>query len=137
MLKNICFAIWLFTGSLFADVSQGETLERQMWENIKNQNYEAVKANISDIFQGIDFSGAISSKTHFDQIKSFSISDYSLSNMKVTSNSNAIVVTYEVNVAEQLEGKPISSNMPRISIWQNENGVWKWIAHANLAVPLE
>ena len=135
--KFLFFVVLLAHVSLFADMSQGETLERQRWENIKNHNWKDLDNSIAPYFQMSFFDGARNKEQSMNLAKSTDISDYTLSNFVVTEGPGVAVVTYDITLSETIEGRRLSSKASRLSVWQNDNGKWQIIAHAILIpVPL-
>lgn len=136
MLKRILFAIMLFVNvSLFADVSQGETLERQMWDYIKNHQWDDLEKRLNTGFQAVQFDGPRSKEQYMNRVKALNVADVTLNNFQVTENAGVIIVTYNAATTETIEGDRIASNATRLSVWQQNGGVWQWIAHAIL-IPL-
>lgn len=118
--------------TIFA-ASQGENLEREMWLEIKAKNWGKVESHIAPFFQSVHSDGARSKDEEIALIKKLMISDYILSNFKVTENKDTLIVTYIISVAETIDAKHLPNKpTPRISVWQNVNGNWQWVAHANL-----
>ena len=66
-------------------------------------------------------------------IKELNLSEYTLSNFKVTMEGQVIIVTYQVNVEETIAGNLIQKRSSmRLSAWLKFGESWKWIIHANL-----
>ncbi len=133
MFKNFFFsALMLAHVSLFANVSEGETLERQRWEYIKQQNWKELEKLVAPYFQAALFDGNRNKEQYMNLAKTSQISDYTLSNFVVTEGPNLAVVTYDVTLSETIEGKRLTSKAIRLSVWQNNNGKWQLISHAVL-----
>jgi hypothetical protein len=133
MLKNFLFAILVFTNfSLFAEQAQGEALEKEMWEYIKGQKWDELEKKIAPYFQAVEFDGAHSKEQYLIRAKKLNISDYKMNEFIVTEGPGLKVITYSVEVSETIEGKRITANAERLSVWQENNGNWQWIAHAIL-----
>lgn len=133
MYKTVLYAIAIFAHlSLFAVISQGEALERQMWEDIKAKNWNAVELRLAPYYQTAEFDGARDLSQTLDQLKSLDVNDFAISNIKVTTGPDVFIVTYDISVSETFNESRISSNAPRISVWQNNQGIWQWVAHAVL-----
>lgn len=126
-------ALTITTLPLAADVSLGEKLETQMWEDMKHQNFTAIDDNIAKEFQSVHTFGALTRQAEIDLIKDLYLGSYEISNMKVTESGDTLIVTYMISVKEKIENKTLSAKpAPRLSVWQKIDGKWKWIAHANL-----
>jgi len=134
MYKFALFALMLFThiSLLAADVSQGETLERQYWEHIKNHKWKDFENKIAPYFQSATFDEIHNKEQTLNLAKTMNIGDYTLYNFKVTEGPGVLVVTYEIEVSETIDGRPIRSRANRLSVWQNNNNNWQLIAHAAL-----
>jgi hypothetical protein len=133
MLKIFLFSVVMFAHvSLFADISQGETLERQRWEAIKKQNWKDLDNLTAPYFQLSTFDGARTKEQFMNVAKSLNISDYTLSDFVITEGPGVVVVTYEINLTETIRGERLTSNASRLSVWLNDNGKWQIIAHAVL-----
>ncbi|MDB6082114.1 MAG: hypothetical protein JWO53_1386 [Chlamydiia bacterium] len=119
--------------SLHAGESQGEALERQMWADMKAHNWVSVENHITADFQSIHENGARSRSQELSLIKNLSLGEVLLSDFKVTEGTDTLIVTYMVATNETIDAQHLSSKpSPRMSVWQNNNGSWKWAAHANL-----
>jgi hypothetical protein len=133
MLKEILFMMALFTNlSLFAEPTQGEVLEKQIWESIKNHKWSDLDKKIAPYFQAALFDGPRNKEQYMTHAKELNISDYTLNNFVVTDGPGIKVITYNVVVSETIENKRITSNAVRLSVWQENNGNWLWTAHAIL-----
>ena len=133
MFKFFLFSVVMLTHvSLFADISQGETLERQRWEYIKKHNWKDLDNLIAPYFQASFFDGARNKEQFMKLQKSLGISDYTLSNFVVTEGPSVAIVTYDITLSETIEGRRLTSKASRLSVWQNDNGKWQMIAHAIL-----
>jgi predicted RNA-binding protein with PUA-like domain len=133
MIQYVLFTILLLTHlSLFAETSQGETLERQMWGYIEDKQWTSIENKIAPYFQATDFNEIFKKEQIMELIKGQNISDYKMSAFKVTEGPGVLIVTYKINVAEKIEGKSLSSNANRLSVWQKNGDTWQWIAHAVL-----
>ena len=135
MLKYLIILMLLVNLSLFADPSQGETLERQMWEYVKDKKWNELENRLAPYFQDAVFKGGRSREQFMTDVKKGDTSDYKITNFIVTEGPALMIVTYDISVSEILEGQSISSNASRLSVWQKVKDDWKWVAHAIL-VPL-
>lgn len=133
MFKKVLFSVaMLVHASLLADISKGETLERQRWEYIKNHNWKALDNLLAPYFQMALYDGARNKEQAMILIKTMDIGDYTLSDFVITEGPNIAVVTYRIALSETIEGQRLSSRASRLSVWQNDQGKWQLIAHAIL-----
>lgn len=128
-------AMTLTTMSLFSEISLGEKLETQMWEDMKHANYKAIEEKIAKEFQSVHTFGTLTREAEIELIKKLYLGTYEISDLKTTENQDTIVVTYLISVKEKIENQQLSEKpAPRMSVWKKNNGEWQWIAHANLKV---
>ena len=133
MFKKIWLALLLATPlCLFGDGVDAQALEKQMWENIKNHKWSDLENRIAPCFQAALYDGVRSKEQYMSRAKALNLSDYILSNFTVTQRPGVMIVSYDAAVAETTEGKRLASNATRLSVWQEDNGNWQWIAHAIL-----
>ena len=133
MYKKILFFVAMLAPlSLFADISKGESLERHRWELIKRHDWKALDDLTAPYFQLSLFDGTRNKEQAMNLALSSEISDYTLSDFVVTEGPGIIVVTYQINLSETIEGLRESSKANRLSIWQNNHGKWQNIALAIL-----
>ena len=133
MFKKALFTVAMLAQmALFADTSQGEVLEKQMWQYIKEKKWDDLEKHLASCFQAGLNEGARSKEQYITRAKVLNISEYTLSNFHVTQSPGLFVVSYDLQTSETIEGNRISSKAPRLSVWQNNNGIWQWVAHAVL-----
>jgi hypothetical protein len=136
MLKTVlCFLMLLFTNvSLFADTptSLGEMLERHMWANIKEGNWSVVENHIAPDFQAAHFKGTRNREQEIAVLKGLKIKDFTIKDMKVTTDTDSIVLTYTLVADETIDGVRVASDNLRLTVWHKRNDIWQWIVHTNL-----
>lgn len=126
-------ALTITTMSLFSEISLGEKLETQMWEDMKHANYKAIEEKIAKQFQSVHTFGALTREAEIGLIKELYLGTYEISDLKFTENGDTIVVTYLISVREKIDNRQLSEKpAPRLSVWKKNDGQWQWIAHANL-----
>ena len=119
--------------AIAADAPDGEKMEKQMWADMKAGNWAAVQAKIAPDFQSVHPDGARNRSEEISLIKGLKLGEYKLKDFEVTRNDDEIVVTYWISVLETIDGKKLAKKWaPRLSVWQEIDHKWKWIAHANL-----
>ena len=134
MLKNLSLALLFFVQvSLFADMSLGEKLEREMWNNVRDAKWDIVEQKIASDFQSIHFDGIRDNKQELIFLKMLKPSEFTYSNFQATESQDMIILTYDAFAKETIEFNLIVGKATRMSVWQNNNGTWQWIAHASLA----
>lgn len=141
MLKFITVTFCTLTVAmlpLFSEMSLGEKLETQMWEDMKYRNHKAIEENIAKQFQSVHSFGALNREDEIDLIKDLNLGSYEISKVRVTENGDTIVVSYLISVKEKIENQTLSEKpAPRLSVWKKIDDKWQWIAHANLKdIPL-
>ncbi len=71
MFKKVLFTIAMFAQiSLFAAASQGEVLEKQMWQYIKEKKWDDLDRHLAPYFQAGLYEGARSKRTVYKSSKS-------------------------------------------------------------------
>ncbi len=127
------FALFLQPLTLFANIAEGEALERQMWTNMKSGAWEAVEKHMAPFFQSIHQDRARNKTEEMKLIRNLKLGDYTISEMKVTEGKDTYVITYMIAVNETIDSEKLSKAMqPRLSVWKKIDGTWQWTAHANL-----
>ncbi len=115
------------------ELSLGEDLVRELWNDFKRQNISALESKIAPGFQSVHEDGARDAQSELKLLKGLNLGQYTLSNFKVTQVGPAIIVSYFVSVEETIEGKRLSSKpAARLTIFLKTDTGWEWIAHANL-----
>jgi len=127
------FMTFFISFSLFADISQGEVLEKQMWDDMKHRNFSAVENHIAQGFQSIHTDGARNREDEIQLIKNLNLGSYRISDIKVTEAKDSFIVTYMISVSETIDDIRLSAQpTPRMSVWGKIEDKWQWISHANL-----
>jgi hypothetical protein len=143
-MKKICILLAsgilpiIFCAAVYAesDMSTGEMLERQMWEDIKTGKTEMYEAKIAEGFMSVHEDGARGREQEIKLLRELNLSDYTLSRFNVTRQGDTLIVTYFVKTTgETIGGVELSDALtPRLSVWVNTEKGWQWLAHANLNV---
>lgn len=132
MIKNTLFALSIFAFSpLFAEVT-GEELENRFWQAVKDKKWSEVEKLQAPFFQSIEVTGVHDKIQEIQALSGLNVNSFTISDMKVTKEADICVVTYVIELAETIQGERIAVKAYRISVWQNFDGVWQLIAHANL-----
>ena len=113
--------------------NDGEKMEKQIWEDIKAKNWEAVESKIADGFQSVHPDGARDRAAEISLIKNLNAGMTALSDLKSTVNGDNIVVTYMISAQETIDLERLPTKpAPRLSVWKKGASGWQWICHANL-----
>ncbi len=113
--------------------NDGEKMEKQIWEDIKAKNWEAVESKIADGFQSVHPDGARDRAAEISLIKNLNAGKTALSDLKSTVNGDNIVVTYMISAQETIDLERLPTKpAPRLSVWKKGTSGWQWICHANL-----
>ena len=113
--------------------NDGEKMEKQMWEDIKAKNWEAVESKIAEGFQSVHPDGARDRAGEISLIKNLDVGQVGLSDLKSTVNGDNIVVTYMISAQETIDLERLPTKpAPRLSVWKKGASGWQWICHANL-----
>ncbi len=114
-------------------INDGEKMEKQIWEDIKAKNWEAVESKIADGFQSVHPDGARDRAAEISLIKNLNVGETALSYLKSTVNGDNIVVTYMISAQETIDLERLPTKpAPRLSVWKQGASGWQWICHANL-----
>jgi hypothetical protein len=114
--------------------SEGEKLERQMADDLKAKNWNAVESRIADGFQSVHPDGPRDRAGEIALLKQMNFGDFTLKNFKSTVIGDNIVVTFTMTVAQTIDGKQLPPKPAyRLSVWKKGAAGWQWISHANLA----
>jgi len=147
MFKKILCLLMFLPALCMANTPRGEELVQRLWKDMKANNVGKIKEYTSKEFQGFNqlpsgkvfqvsfgFSanGSLNRFQELDFIKQIHISDYYLTNIKVTQGDNMIVVAYYAYVNKTIYAKPIQTQDAYLSVWKRLDGQWKWVAHADL-----
>ncbi len=115
------------------EAQEGEAQVYQLWNNLKQKNFEIIEKSMASGFQSIHQFGANDMEAEMKLIYNLEMSDYTISDLIITSNDDLIIATYFVSVAETIDGERLSKEpAPRMTIFIEIDEEWKWIAHANL-----
>ena len=115
------------------ETKESEALVYQLWDNLEQKNFEVIEKNMASGFQSIHQFGANDMEAEMKLIYNLEMSDYTITDLKITSNEDLVIATYFVSVAETIDEERLSKEpAPRMTIFIEIDDVWKWIAHANL-----
>lgn len=113
--------------------TDGEKMEKQMWEDIKAKNWKAVEDKIAEGFQSVHSDGARDRAGEISLIKNLKVGTVALSDLKSTVNGDNIVVSYMISAQETIDLERLPTKpAPRLSVWKKGASGWQWMSHANL-----
>jgi hypothetical protein len=113
--------------------NDGEKMEKQMWEEIKAKNWNAVESKIADAFQSVHPDGARDRANEISLIKNLKVGQVEFNDFRSTMNGDNVVVTYMISVQETIDLEQLPTKpTPRLSVWKKGAAGWQWICHANL-----
>jgi len=119
-------------GATLAEEVDFAKLENQMWGYAKDKQWEKLKAGLAAGYQSADQHKTIGLKDALAALKKMNLSDFTLSDFKVTRTGPAAVVSYKAQVAETIDGKRIPmQKAPRTSVWVKTDKGWLTIFHAS------
>jgi len=138
------FSLWLFFLAVIMvtpscneempDPAKGEALVYQLWDAIRNQDLEGIKANMAPGFQSVHDFGSYNMAEELELLHGLSVTEFEISDLKITTDGEHLfIATYFVAVSETIEGERLSHEpAPRMTIFVEDDGIWRWAAHANL-----
>jgi hypothetical protein len=113
--------------------NDGEKMEKQMWEDIKEKNWKAVEGKIAEGFQSVHPDGARDRANEISLIKSLNVGQIAFNDFRSTMSGENIVVTYMISLQETIDLERLPTKpTPRLSVWKKGMEGWQWICHANL-----
>jgi len=113
--------------------NDGEKMEKQMWEDIKAKNWEAVEGKITEGFQSVHADGPRDRAGEITLIRKLDVGQVALSDFRSTVHGDYIVVTYLISAQESIDLERLPTKpAPRLSVWKKGGSGWQWICHANL-----
>ena len=128
-ISQVC----IFAGDAESEQSQGEQLLRQLWDDMKKKDMNALERKLAKGFQSVHQYGASNREQEIKLLKKLNFDKYTLSNIQITQDGPVIVATYFVSVEETIKGQRLSKEpAPRLSVFLKTDSGWQWIAHANL-----
>lgn len=130
--KLIAFAA---LGTGINDVTAEATMALSQWfEAVASGDANRIRAVVSPDYQIQRSNG-----------KGFTLEEYLSGNLPVTNKvavmqdlvatsfNNTVVTRYKLRVDEIIDGRPVETLAPRMTVFQRINGVWLVAAHANFA----
>ncbi len=137
VIMTIVFLVIGHTGAIAqesnTELSIGENLVHELWNDFKTQNITALQSKIAPGFQSVHEDGARDAEEELKLLKELNLGDYTLSNFRVTEVGSTIIISYFVSVEETIDAQRLSTEpAARLTIFLKTDSGWQWIAHANL-----
>jgi hypothetical protein len=106
-----------------ADIRAKETAA---WEAVKKKDWDAFAKLMADDYFEVEDDGVHDKATSVAMVKDFDLSDYTLSDWKMTSiDANAVLITYTANVTAKFKGEAFPAGPWReASAYVSRNGEW-------------
>lgn len=110
-----------------------DRLVRRFWELVKNGDRSALLSFLSPAFQVVRTNGVTEDTTtylaHLPHVE-----HYAIDGVHATYIGDAMVVTYSGAADASVDGKRILDHAaPQLTVFLRTDGVWRVLAHANLA----
>lgn len=118
-----------------ADQQQGEELAEQFFSILQRGDSADLDAFLDPAFQIARADGSTADKAQYLQ-QPASVAAFTIDDVVATRDGDLLIVRYEVTTDEVIERQAYSSEpAPRLSVFIDDNGTWRLLAHANLNVP--
>jgi len=106
-----------------ADIQAKETAS---WEAVKQKDWDAFTKSMADDYIEVEDDGVHDKAASLQSVKDFDLSDYTLSDWKMTPiDPNTVLITYNANVTAKYKGEPVPVGPWReASAYVNRNGQW-------------
>jgi len=125
--------VCIFAEDAGSQQSQGELLLRQLWDDMRETDMNALEKTLANGFQSVHQYGASNREQEIELLKNLNFDKYTLTDIQITRNGPVIIATYFVSVEETIKGQQLSKDpAPRLSVFLKTDSGWQWIAHANL-----
>lgn len=106
-------------------------LQKQFFENIKSHNYDAIAATLSESYSGVYADGIIGREKEIEDLKSFALRDYKLSDAKVQFLSrNIAAITFRLEVKITVNGRDFFENDNILCVWGKKSRKWQLLSQA-------
>ena len=120
-----------FSSASDAPTTQGKVLVQRFFTLLHNQDTKGLNALLAPSFQVVRANGGVQGKASYLAAPP-KVAVFAISKLKGTQASGVLVVSYQVAVAETVAGiKQPTVWAPRLSVFQQQSGAWRLVAHAN------
>ena len=107
--------------------------EKNMWQYIKEKNFEAFEKNVAADFRGV-YGDAINTRDkEFASVKKLDLKSFSLGDLDlVFIDKDAALITYTATTQGTQNGKDVSGKINAASVWKKEGSDWRVIFHSDV-----
>ncbi len=122
-----------------AAASEDQRLGRELAEKffglLQSGDGAALDGFLDPAFQIARVDGSTADKTQYLR-QPAKVENFRIADPAATRDGDLLVVRYDVTTEEVIEGKSYSSKpKPRLSVFIDDDGAWRMLAHANLNAP--
>lgn len=129
---TIVLVICMAAGTVFAADPDFAKMESDTWAAARDKDFAAVTAKFAPGYQSVDERHIMDRKAAIEALKKYNLSDFTLSDFKVTRTGDGAVLTYMVEVTETVDGKRVAKRKtPRASVWIKTDKGWLTLFHGN------
>lgn len=121
-------------GALTGDAALGRDLVMSYFDALQANDAEQIAALLSPAFQIVRADGErFGASDYLDNRAVFET--YEMSDLKVTRAGDSLIATYVVRTNSTMDKEKLGPPAPRLTVFQQVDGAWKLLAHANFAAP--
>lgn len=122
-------------GAAEDDMALGLQLVTQYFDALRDGDSEAVAVLLSPAFQIVRATGErFNASDYLDNLAVFQM--YEVSGLNVTRDGDTLVATYMAHTGPATDEEKLNPPAPLLTVFQQINGDWKLLAHANFAAPI-
>lgn len=116
------------------DLALGEQLVTRFFDALRDGDAASVAALLSPAFQIVRANGErFDASNYLDNLPVFAA--YAVSDLKVTRTGDTLIATYMVRTGATTEADKLDPPAPRLTVFQQMDGDWMLLAHANFSAP--
>ena len=120
----------------WTDVTGGESLERNFWQEVKARNWTELERHIAGNYVWLAPEGSLDRAAALQHLQQLQLNDYSLGDFKIELNGRALVVTYTITMQASFNGQAVPTTpVKMMSVWQQQKSGWEAIAHSTVVEP--
>ncbi|HAJ38685.1 MAG TPA: hypothetical protein DCL15_23710 [Chloroflexi bacterium] len=117
------------------DLALGKQLVTQYFDALRDGDTATLEALLSPAFQLVRASGErFDASDYLDNLPRFAA--YEVNDLKVTHAGDMLVASYTVRTGSKPEAGKLDPPAPRLTVFQQIDGDWKLLAHANFTTPV-